>query len=1040
MNEENKIELIENNDFLEQPEDNKKDELMKEGEPKDEEKEKSIIEEEKEDINEDNEIQEDDEKKALISQEEKKEKERLIGIIDRLKVDLDSEEFESLGQIYEQYLNNEDMTKRTIKPGTNRKSLCVMFYFVSPVFCIINLMGVFQSITMLKIIAQILKNAIKNYFKSLMKNTDEIEKFSINDYLKEYEYYSLFVNDVMKEVFDFNLTMLMAFLGDALLEAKGFRKSFSAFAILNVVAMILILNFSFEEYDRDENTYSLFKMLYMVLIWLLLFVGVGASALLSQQVIIESNYKYDEYIRKLNEESKKKLKMKKDKIKQKKQEKEKYKETQSSDFQKELDNVKDIGLDSEETTQKGTDDQIKIDDQIKTDEQKEKEELKEKEDKNGDHNILTVNPEISLEFNEDNDKYKIKKKKSQEINIRGIAKDFYDIKNEDQYLIRAQTLTTSNIISKKYERNKKIHKKKSIKEAKPEKKKKSKFNSFFMVCITTILGYFLKYILNITLIREGSKTDKEYQKYLVDIINQQSIGKKCNQTEPNEHCIKEFFEDKNLSKNDSILFENLISMVSNSDYSNKITFYFIVGLYIASFILSLILYSIFVCIFEKNKKKQNVNGDKYSVCEICGYTIYSEDKIVSEPPKCECCQLLCCGTCQNCLNMITGSVLCCLDENEKEEVSICHCCKCCDQDKINYDKKKEFFCYCYQAKRKQNWFNQFLTSDTQKKIFPFMLEYFYLQFLTIAFEYQQSQRNEKQDFYDFQDYDGFKFFGIFIGTFFLFFYSTLSFNTISKIMNEKTQKSLNLIKQVSQGILAGAHGILIFNGLFSLIVSSLYLSKKYEYLFNSQDLLLVIFVPILMNKFYHFTLTFFCVSYSDQKKKFEVISGSTLISIYLSIWDLIISLIRDHASEKALYIVQIVFSSLPSLVFLIFISTLFFGGIFKCGESCRDRFEIYFCLFSFCLCFGGFWFSEETYDKLLERNCECCEIDCYYCFECCDYCSCDCCNYCSCDCCECCDCCDCFLCCECCDCCVCYDCCGCCDCFYCCGDECLCNC
>ena len=234
------------------------------------------------------------------------------------------------------------------------------------------------------------------------------------------------------------------------------------------------------------------------------------------------------------------------------------------------------------------------------------------------------------------------------------------------------------------------------------------------------------------------------------------------------------------------------------------------------------------------------------------------------------------------------------------------------------------------------------------------------------------------------------------------------------------------MKKISNGILDGAHGILIFNGAFSLVISALYLSNKYDDIFKTHNL---IFVPILMNKFYYFTLIFFCVSFSDEKKKFEVISGSTLISIYLSIWDLIISLIRDHSSLKALYIVQTVFSSLPSLAFLIFLLTIIFYGLFACGETFKDRFELYFCLFSFCLCFGGFWFNEERYEKLLARNCECCEVDCYYCFECCNYCSCDCCY-----------CCDFIYCCECCTCCECYDCCGCCDCFYCCGDECSCNC
>ena len=125
-----------------------------------------------------------------------------------------------------------------------------MFYFVSPLFCIINLMGVFQSISILKIIAEILTNSIKNYFKSLFKKYFQIDSFSINDYIKQYEYYSMLNNNTKKETFDFSLTMFMAFLGDAFLKAKGFRISFSVLAVLNIGAMILISNFSFEDYDH----------------------------------------------------------------------------------------------------------------------------------------------------------------------------------------------------------------------------------------------------------------------------------------------------------------------------------------------------------------------------------------------------------------------------------------------------------------------------------------------------------------------------------------------------------------------------------------------------------------------------------------------------------------------------------------------------------------------------------------------------------------------------------------------------------------------
>jgi hypothetical protein len=55
-----------------------------------------------------------------------------------------------------------------------------------------------------------------------------------------------------------------------------------------------------------------------------------------------------------------------------------------------------------------------------------------------------------------------------------------------------------------------------------------------------------------------------------------------------------------------------------------------------------------------------------------------------------------------------------------------------------------------------------------------------------------------------------------------------------------------------------------------------------------------------MSKFYHFTLIYYCISYTEDKKQFELISGSTLISIYLSISDFIISFIKNSYDENSI--------------------------------------------------------------------------------------------------------------------------------------------
>ena len=165
------------------------------------------------------------------------------------------------------------------------------------------------------------------------------------------------------------------------------------------------------------------------------------------------------------------------------------------------------------------------------------------------------------------------------------------------------------------------------------------------------------------------------------------------------------------------------------------------------------------------------------------------------------------------------------------------------------------------------------------------------------------------------------------------------------------------------------------------------------------------------------------------KKKFELISGSTLISIYLLIWDTIVSLIRNTCALKNLYITQIIFSSIPCFFILIITIAIIRGIICSSEILCEDRISIIFCCCSFFLCFGGFWIQEDTLKKITncKCNCECYNNDCYCCLDCLECCGfLDCFEY--------------ICCCLCCDCCECYDCCGCCSCFYCCGNSCDCYC
>ena len=198
-----------------------------------------------------------------------------------------------------------------------------------------------------------------------------------------------------------------------------------------------------------------------------------------------------------------------------------------------------------------------------------------------------------------------------------------------------------------------------------------------------------------------------------------------------------------------------------------------------------------------------------------------------------------------------------------------------------------------------------------------------------------------------------------------------------------------------------------------------------------------------MNKFYYFTLTYYCISYSEAKKKYDLISGSTLISLYLFILEIINSSIRDSSNLKSLYITQIVLACLlPCLIFLFYFCS--FAIYTMCTQKFSYCFIFLLCFLSHICCFGGFywWYIENQLESCmigengdLKCDCEKCNCNscrnsstCYCCFDFLNFFKCF----------------DCFCCkntcCYCCVCCKCYDCCHCCSCFYCCGDSCSCDC
>ena len=162
--------------------------------------------------------------------------------------------------------------------------------------------------------------------------------------------------------------------------------------------------------------------------------------------------------------------------------------------------------------------------------------------------------------------------------------------------------------------------------------------------------------------------------------------------------------------------------------------------------------------------------------------------------------------------------------------------------------------------------------------------------------------------------------------------------------------------------------------------------------FFFEDNLNYIFIPILMNKFYYFTLNYYCLYTSEETKKFEIISGSSLISFYILIWNVAMLILKsiipdekvddDYNYFNILYIIQLIFACIPSFfvaftIIVGFISSLGLLSFVQYGFDCEELKSSFFphrflfCLCSILFCFGGLWLDFNGMD---DCKIECCHL------------------------------------------------------------------
>jgi hypothetical protein len=313
---------------------------------------------------------------------------------------------------------------------------------------------------------------------------------------------------------------------------------------------------------------------------------------------------------------------------------------------------------------------------------------------------------------------------------------------------------------------------------------------------------------------------------------------------------------------------------------------------------------------------------------------------------------------KNCFTEIICKFCCC------SQCCCCFCCECTRKSnpitKEDYNLNEEVFCYCYKRERNIKWFDGFIKDETQIKVMPLLLNFFLLQLITVAFQKIYDENNEEQN-YEFILNNKRLFTAFFFGSFALYLYLTYSFGEILMGILDRGIKG-TAYEEMSSKILNGTFGIIIFSGIYSLIVSFLCIFKDIR---NNNFYFLI---PFLMNKFYSFTFAYHCAVFTDvDDDNINLISSSSLIAIYLSIWDFLIGLLSDYIPINILLIIQIIFSFVIALITLSLLSFCL---------CCIGHFWIIFLYLLSLPVLGGWWFF-----------CKCCKchkrISKCYKYECC---------------------------------------------------------
>ena len=226
----------------------------------------------------------DDEKAQLIVKKEK---------LSKILNNIDNKLFEkgyqdkTLEEIYEQF-NHKKGKKKLIKDDVYCFNLYSMYFFIAPIFITINLIGIYTLRAIMESFYEFWINSIQYFlYKESKLEKDGLTDFE-NLFNSSYNFYEHYFEYISSNEVNFDLMFFWDFVGGVLYDNCDFTCTAIIFLIINTAVLSFIGAFDYLDIDEKTHKYSFFQIIYISLVYLFLWVGIGSSALLSQQIYIDS--------------------------------------------------------------------------------------------------------------------------------------------------------------------------------------------------------------------------------------------------------------------------------------------------------------------------------------------------------------------------------------------------------------------------------------------------------------------------------------------------------------------------------------------------------------------------------------------------------------------------------------------------------------------------------------------------------------------------------------------------------------------------------